>query len=171
LNLSFSDGRVSHFVFFNDGNRKRAREKKIGKTGGIYHCDQSDLSGILETMEKVMRNGNGGEIPENDLEAIRKSMLLLDDYEDIVLIADNKSGVRDMPLLKNLDKPIHIILCDVKDDGFIHPDYIQIAFHTGGTLHTMEKDIEILTELKAHKSLSVGNMTYQLRDSALVRIR
>ena len=130
--------RVKHFVFFNDGNKKKSWQKTIGKTGGVYRAKSNELEEIVETMEYVMKKGNGGDQPENDLEAVLTGIQYLQDWDELILIADNKSEVRDLELLEKIDKPVRIILCDVK--GEIHPDYRRIAEKTGGSLHTLRKD-------------------------------
>lgn len=130
--------RVKHFVFFNDGNKKKSWQKAIGKTGGVYRAKSNDLEEIVETMEYVMKKGNGGDAPENDLEAVLTGIQYLEEWEELILIADNKSEVRDLELLTKIDRPIRIILCDFK--GKVHPNYLEIAQKTGGSLHTIHKD-------------------------------
>lgn len=143
LNMTYREDKVQHFVFFNDGNNKRNSQKKAGRTGGVYRARTDEIEEIVETMEFVMKKGNGGDAPENDLEAVLTGLQYLDNYDEIVLIADNKSSVRDIELLEKIDRPVHIILCDVK--GAVHPDYIRIAKATGGSLHTLEKDLGSLS--------------------------
>lgn len=61
---------IRFFVFFNDGDGKPNANKTIGSTGGIYGNSGENLTQILETMQTAMKNGHGGDIPENDIEAI-----------------------------------------------------------------------------------------------------
>jgi len=131
--------RVKHFVFFNDGNKRTTPQKAIGRTGGVYNAKTLDIDAIVETMVFVMEKGNGGDVPENDLEAVLTGTQYLEQFKSVILIADNKSSVRDLKLLEKVEYPIHVILCDVKDR--IHPDYLDIAFKTGGSIHTLEKDL------------------------------
>ena len=140
-NLLTNPNRVSHFVFFNDGNNKKTYQKRIGKTGGVYRSRSYDMEEIVATMQMVMKKGDGGDTPENDLEAVLTGIQYLDGYEEVILIADNKSAVRDIELLEKIDKPVRIILCDVRQ-GYIHPDYIKIAAKTGGSIHTIGQDFE-----------------------------
>lgn len=140
LQLSTQQTRVKHFVFFNDGNNRKNSYKVVGKTGGIYYSKSGDIIELLKTMELVMKRGDGGDAPENDLEALLTGIQHLKDYGEVVLIADNKSDVRDMALLSRLDVPVRIILCDVQKN-LIHPSYIRIALKSGGSLHTLDKDI------------------------------
>ena len=132
---------VKHFVFFNDGNHKRSYQKRIGRTGGVYRAKSLDLEEILHTMEYVMSKGNGGDPPENDIEALLTGIQYLEGYQSVVLIADNKSEVRDIGLLSKIDRPVHIILCDAK--GYVHPHYQKIAEATGGSIHTLGDDVSL----------------------------
>jgi len=130
---------VQHIVFFNDGNNKKTYQKHLGRTGGVYRSRSVETKEILHTMQYVMRKGNGGDAAENDVEAILTGLQYLEDFDEVILIADNKSDIRDLELLEEIDKPVRIILCDVR--SFIHPHYIKLAKETGGSLHTLKKDM------------------------------
>ncbi len=140
LHLSTETSRVKHLVFFNDGNKQRTVQKKIGKTGGVYYCKSTEIEEILKTMEMVMSRGDGGDSPENDIEAILTGVRYLKDYDEVVLIADNNSDVRDLSMVKSLNIPIRVILCG-KRRTHIHEDYLKVAAQTGGSIHTLNKDI------------------------------
>lgn len=166
LNLAVNLNRVQHVVFFNDGNKKKTYQKQIGKTGGIYYTDASDLNAIVATMEKVMSSGNGGDSPENDVEALVKATNLLSGYDEVILIADN-SAVRDLELIGQLKKPVRVILCDVRSDGYINPDYVKIAYATGGSLHTLKQDLNRLNELKEGDNIQIGGIEYVVQNGAI----
>lgn len=159
-NLIHNEARIQHLVFFNDGNKKKTFQKRIGATGGVYYTYADDLLEVIETMERVMEAGNGGDIPENDFEALSKSMKMLNGYKDVILIADNASAVRDIALLSEIDQPVHIILCGMGDDNYINPDYINLAYHTGGSLHTLDQDLMNLSELKPGEIKRIGDRDY-----------
>lgn len=150
--LSTQSSRVKHFVFFNDGNKRTTGQKTIGKTGGVYRAKNLDIQELVQTMSMVMKKGNGGDIPENDIEALMTGIQYLNGYEDIILIADNKSDIRDIKLLPKVNKPVHIILCDVADG--IHPHYIDLAFQTGGSIHTIEADLYSKSEVMRRYKIS-----------------
>ena len=137
-NLIRAGERVSHFVFFNDGNHKKEWQKKVGRTGGVYRAKTHELEEIVSTMEYVMHKGNGGDPAENDLEALLTGLQYLEGFREVILIADNKSDIRDLELLDQIDRPVRIILCDVQ--GEVHPHYLLLARHTGGSIHTLEAD-------------------------------
>ena len=61
---------IRYYVFFNDGDEKKNSDKVIGSTGGVYGMAANNLNKVLATMQSAMKNGNGGDIPENDIEAI-----------------------------------------------------------------------------------------------------
>ncbi|MDX2303466.1 MAG: vWA domain-containing protein [Microscillaceae bacterium] len=141
--------RFTGMVFFNDGDHKLPGEKTIGSTEGIYSSPSKNLQDIIGTMAKVQHGGNGGYDEENDLEALIRAQELYPESENIILIADGRSFVRDMVLLdyfakKCLEKKqkLRIILCGIEEN--LAPDYLYIAAKTGGSLHTLYQDIEAL---------------------------
>jgi hypothetical protein len=140
LKLHEEERRIKQFIFFNDGDEKEDEQKIIGSTGGIYSTASSVFEVVEQLVFKTMNNGNGGNIPENNIEALLKGLEACPDCASIIMIADNASKVSDMALLKQLNKPVHIILCGVHD--VINTDYITIAKATGGSLHTAEKDTQ-----------------------------
>src|SRR5690606_34139262 len=108
------------FSFFNDGNNAATKNKKIGKTGGIYFT--KSISEINKQIKEAMQMGNGGEAPENDIEAILYAIENDNLADEIVLIGDNYSAVRDLELLKEISKPVHVILCAAPK--FVRNDYL-----------------------------------------------
>ena len=151
-----SHQRVRHFVFFNDGNKKKTDHKKVGKTGGVYRSKSTEIDEIVRTMEIVMHKGNGGDRPENDIEALMTGVQYLRGFDEVVLIADNKSDVRDLELITKIGYPVRVILCGVGHRP-IHPHYIKLAFETGGSLHTLEKDFHHKLQLNHTPSASLNH--------------
>lgn len=168
--LMHNQNRTQHLVFFNDGNAKKRDQKIIGKTGGIYLTMAENVEKVVLTMEKVMLKGDGGDPEENDLEALLKATRQLEGYQDVILIADNKSDVRDLQLLMKLDRPVHIILCGIEEDNYINTDYVKIAFHSGGSLHTIDEDLEELQALQPGERMAIGNMRYEIRNGNISQI-
>lgn len=154
------------FVFFNDGDNKIDNHKLIGETGGLYHCTNCNLSELADTMRNARQSGDGGDVEENDLEGVIEALNTYTNYSDIILIADNLSDVRDMKLLTNINQPIHIILCSSNKP--IHEDYINIAYQTGGMIHTFREDINIRNRLKGVR-LEIGTDVYLLTRGKFVR--
>ena len=130
--------RIKRFVFFNDGDNKEEDLKPIGNTGGIYSTTASEFEQVEELLYKVMSRGNGGAIPENNIEALLDAQSNCNNCE-LVMIADNNSAVSDMVLLNRLKLPVHIIVCGMH--SVVNPDYIKIAKATHGSIHLMENDL------------------------------
>jgi hypothetical protein len=173
LNMKNSVGDTSNiqdFVFFNDGNLLPDDEKKIGETGGIYHTKVNSIRTIAHSMREVMLSGYGGDKPENDLEAILYGLSKSDSLNQIVLIADNNSAVRDMELLDKINKPIKIILCGSQLSNPIHADYLQIARKTNGSIHTISEDILDLANKKNGDVIELNGLFYSVSANGFERL-
>lgn len=130
---------IKRFVFFNDGNGLSNKKKVPGYTGGIYMEDAAKLQHNEKLLHKIKRKGDGGDSPENDIEALISAINAAPEALDIVLIADNRSCIRDYPLISCIDRPIHIIL--VGAEPGVNHQYLNLAWKTGGSLHTAYSDI------------------------------
>lgn len=140
--LHFQESGIKHFAFFNDGDDKRSHEKTVGLTGGIYYNDASSISELLDLFGEVKSKGDGGEPEENDIEALYESIKKFPDADEVILIADNTSCVRDMRILSKIRVPVHVILCGYNESIGVNPQYIELAYTTKGSLHTAEHDVE-----------------------------
>ncbi len=149
-----------HFVFFNDGAGKEDYEKEVGSTGGLYHVKPTTEKVLEETMVEAIGGGTGGDRPENDIEAVLEGMKACPDCEDIVLISDNYATPRDLDLLTQVKKPVHVIVCGATKT--INPAHIYIAWKTGGTLHTIDQDITRLAKMKEGDVLNVYDRSYKI---------
>lgn len=169
LKLHEDERRIKQFVFFNDGDDKDDASKVIGSTGGIYTTPSSVFEVVEELVFKTMSNGNGGNIPENNIEALLKGNLACTDCGDIVMIADNASPVSDMVLLKQLNKPVHIILCGVH--GAVNTDYLDIARSTGGSIHLAEDDLQQLMAVKEGEQITLHGHQYKIKNGKFTLIK
>jgi len=132
---------VRCLTLFNDGDdwlqeNPLKRVKKLGEAGGIYHVMNPDsINEVLDAMEECMMNGDGFEPEENDCEAILAAINECPDSKNIILIADNSSAVRDLRLMNQIKKPVHIILCGTTRNKILR-DYVTLAWKTGGSVHS-----------------------------------
>lgn len=144
----------SSFSFFNDGNN--ANSKPIGKTGGIYSTRY--LKEVNQVVETAMRNGSGGpELSENDMESVLKAIEIDPTATDILLIGDNYSEVRDIRLLDNITKPVHVLLCAAPTK--IRTEYLDIAKQTGGMLY-LNGEIIDLSKIIDGESIVIQGYSY-----------
>jgi hypothetical protein len=167
--LGLMESEKNAYIFFNDGNNKPDIAKKIGKTGGIYTTKSTISDSIISLMYRAMFNGNGGDTPENNIEALLEAQKLSTSASDIIMIADNFSSIKDLALLSELNKPIHIILCGVRER--LHPDYLWLAYKTRGTVHTIEEDIMNLGAMMEGKTVTIKGRTYKLLNNRFFEMR
>lgn len=149
---------LRHFVFFNDGDSRP--DGPIGKSGGAYYIESDSIEEVEEFVYSVMQKGGGGYAPENNLEATIYGQKKFSDCSSYVLIADNYAAVRDMTLLGKIKKPTRIILCGARS-GRIHHTYVSIAMATGGSLHTIQEDVDGIAELKVGETVEIGDQKFK----------
>lgn len=144
---------IKYYALFNDGDNMPDHKKVIGNTGGVHTFEAKDYKKLKKDIEEVRKKGEGGDDPENDIEALLKATAAYRDYSDIVLLADD-SDIRDMSLLKRLRKPVHVILCGTKRG--INPQYLKLVAHTKGSIHTANNDVYI-KQLKEGQEVQLDN--------------
>jgi hypothetical protein len=142
-------------VCFNDGDRRQ--DKPLGNTEGIYGELYNNPIQISELVQRTMAKGSGGDLPENDCEALIKGIAMFKDYEDVILIADAWAPVRDIGLANQITKPVHVMACG---SCAPHPDYVHIAFVTKGTLHIDDADVVDLSPLQFGKPITIRGRSY-----------
>lgn len=180
--LRLQKGEPISYVFFNDGNHKMASAKKIGATGGLYGCQGTwqQVDTVLKTMDKAMQRGlGGGEPPENDLEAVLFGLQQREGVQELVLIADSYSRVRDMELLYEVGVPVRIILCGAEEQNSFYPglkpdineEYLTIAHRTKGSIHTLRQDILNLSDTKEGEIVQIGDHSYLLSNRQFIKLQ
>ena len=127
---NFEASGITYFTLFNDGDRKTI--KRVGVTDGIYFEKADNIKRLVALYDLVQTKGGGGDMPENDIEAILKGMEEYPDHGEIILIADNNACVRDIELANLIEKPVRIILCGYNKVNGVNPDYLNLADITGG---------------------------------------
>lgn len=179
--LRLQKGEPISYIFFNDGNNKMASAKKIGQTGGLYACQGTwqEVDSVLSTMNTAMEQGlGGGEPPENDLEAVLFGAKQQKGVQELVLIADSYSRVRDMDLLHQVNIPVRIILCGAEEQNSFYPalkpdineEYLTIAHRTKGSIHTLRQDILNLSDTKEGEIVQIGDHKYLLSNRQFIKL-
>ena len=167
--LRYKQEKNLQFVFFNDGDATPDNQKIIGKTGGIYYEKATTLANLQYLMTKVRTAGYGGDCPENNMEALIKGVEMAGPYKELVMIVDNNAPVKDIVLLKNFQRPVHIILCGATR-GFVHEDYLKIAWLSQGSIHTIEEDIEKIASMSEGQTITVQGNDYKIMGGRFVRL-
>ena len=155
------------FVFFNDGNDKPDYLKTTGSVGGIYYLNTSDFDKLSSAMSSAMRNGSGGDGPENNIEAVIDGLKRNPGCKEVIMIADNYATPRDLSLLSHVKVPIRLILCGVSDSK-INTSYLEMIRKNKGSIHTIEKDIYDLSKITEGQTIEIDGKKYSLKDGAFV---
>jgi len=146
---------IVHYTFFNDGDNTPNNKKKAGKTGGIYHGRKlRDLSATLLT---AMRNGNGGDVTENDFEAVLAAQNEAPEADAILLIVDNFSDVRDESLISQITKKVHVVIGG--EVTYVRTCYLNLAKVTGGDIFVDGRRI-VLSKLAPGERIRIGMSQY-----------
>lgn len=157
------------FVLFNDGNNMPDHKKKIGETGGIYYSESMGIDSLDAFMSRVQALGNGGDGPENNMEALIKGVKMARPFKDLIMIADNRAPVKDLRLLSQFNVPVHVIVCGT-GDGLIHPDYLKLSWKTKGSLHTIEDDILSIARMSEGQQIKIGGINYRIMGGQFVYV-
>jgi hypothetical protein len=158
--LNELDKRVSAVTFFNDGDMTPDAKKVIGKTGGIYYSPTGSFEDTRNLAIKTIQNGYGGDGPENDFEAILAAIEKNPEAKEIILVADNLAPVKDFVLMSNIKIPVRVILCGTNYG--VNLQYLKLARATGGSVHTMEKDLTDLAKLGEGKTFQLGKQFFKI---------
>jgi hypothetical protein len=155
------------FVFFNDGDAKPDMIKRIGSTGGIHMANSTVYDSVYITMTNAMRAGTGGDIPENNIEAVLETLKKWPDTDTVLLVADNEAAVKDISLLNKVKKPVSVMLCGAS--SVVHKDYIDIAKTTGGRLFVLNTELAELQKMQVGTVVNISGKKYEYRSGQLVR--
>lgn len=161
-----SSKKVSRFAFFNDGDNK-----KLIKGKGIYFADPKNIDQVIQVMQKVQKNGNGGDSPEKYIEALLTSVDKTKEFNELILIADNKSSIKDLAQLKELKVPVRVLICGITKGETIKHDYLQLASTTNGSIHTIQEDIYDVADIKEGERVKILEVEYQRTKGRIVKYK
>ncbi len=167
LKLTSNIEKTEQFVFFNDGDRKLDNQKKIGSTNGVYFSENTTFEDVEKCVLNTMRKGNGGDCPENNIEALILAEKKCENCE-CILIADNWAPIKDKILTQELKTPVHVILCGVYNK--INIDYLNLALVTGGSIHTMEEDLTNLIQLSEGSIVTISKQKFKIVNGKFISI-
>lgn len=156
-----SQNLLLELFLFNDGNdnlKPQNTNKIDGKVGGIYTANPNNMNNFLSVLATAIDAGDGDDAPENDLEAVLAAQAKQPQAKYFVLVADN-SAIRDMSLLPQIKKPVHIILCN---GGWVG-DYVRVAYYTRGSISLLGDQIDFSQPNKIDKkNIILGGMRYEI---------
>jgi len=163
------DTSMTQFMFFNDGDNRKDNSKRVGQVGGISVFRATTLDEVLTKMSESMKAGSGGDLPENNIEALLKAEQACPTCESTVMIADNMASPRDMSLVPQLTKPVHVIVCGLSP--ILNDDYMNLVRATKGTLHFSNRDYTNLHTFEEGATVQVGKEVFVVKNGLFVRKR
>jgi hypothetical protein len=168
LNLETKISRISGYTFFNDGNATPDYKKVVGKTGGIYNTSSQNLDSVLNTAVRTIENGGGGDVEENNVEALIEAQKKYPKAKSLVMVADNWANMRDTALIGEVKLPVKVVLCGAQSS--VNTQYIDLAYRTKGSIHTIEEDIVDLIKVTEGKDVIINKKRYRLVDGVFIRV-
>ncbi len=156
---------IKGIVFFTDCD-SLGRQTRGRLPGKMFSARKKDELVLWDTMFAAINNSeNNKDKPENNIEALLYAQKNFPDADEIVMIADNSSQIKDMKLSSKVKKKVHIILCGetYEKNLAFQSDYVQLAKKTKGSIHTLEDDIENVSNLKDMSVVRVGNIYFRFQ--------
>jgi uncharacterized protein (DUF2267 family) len=167
--FSHEPNKFRQFTFYNYGDKKENSLKILGETGGIYTTETIFKDNVFNSYCEAVTARNLDAIYEsNEIEVLKSVIQKNPNQNDIVLIADITSTIKDMILIDEITKPIHIIACPSKEP--IKTDYLNLIYHSKGSLHTLDKDYLTIYKIRNGESVTIGKWRYKLSDNKFVLI-
>jgi hypothetical protein len=160
--VSTDPTQVCCVVLFNDGNGRDDHTKAAGRTGGITVLDRDITPERLgEAVMRSMRAGNGGDVMENNVEALLEGINKCGQCTDILMIADNWATPRDRALIEKVGRPVHWLLCGASSE--VNPNYLDIIRMNKGTLHTELEDVADLQSISEGGVVTIAGRAFRLK--------
>lgn len=154
------------FAFFNDGDATPDHLKRMGNVGGVYSFKTNNIDTIAKYAFKCSAAGSGGDSPENNVESVIKGIKEYPESKEVVMLVDNWSDMRDYSMMSEIKVPVKVIVCGTDCYGIkspVNPQYLDLARRTGGSIHTIEEDLEDLAKRKEGDEIVVGGINYVIR--------
>lgn len=156
-------------VFFNDDDEKSSNQMAAEDPHGMWNVETSNSNKVINVAFEAMKDGNHY---ENNLEAICYAIKKYpENKRNVVMIADNWETPCDMKLLEYLKKeqiPVKVVICGVTDR--LNTAYLDIAYATGGSVHTMEEDLFEIAKIGEGKTFKLAGMKFKMTGGKFIQI-
>jgi hypothetical protein len=156
-------------VFFNDDDELSTNQVNKEDATGMWTIETSNADKVISTAFEAM---NKGKHYENNLEAICFAMKKYPENKgNIVMIADNWETPCDMRLIDHLKAqkvPIRIVICGITDK--LNTAYLDLAYATNGSIHTMEDDLTEIAKIGEGKTFKLAGMKFKMSGGRFVQL-
>jgi hypothetical protein len=156
-------------IFFNDDEELSTNQVNKEDATGMWAIESGNADKVISTAFEAMQEGDHY---ENNLEAI---CLAIKKYPEnkgnIVMIADNWETPCDMRLIDHLKAqkvPIRIVICGVTDK--LNTAYLDLAYATNGSIHTMEDDLTEIAKIGEGKTFKLAGMKFKMSGGRFVQL-
>lgn len=136
---NFQKSGITNVVLFTDGEPGK-KKGNLGNYGGIYYSPAADLKSVVKIMGNTWNKNFRNSIEENNIEGLFKGAAHFPEHDELIMIADNRSCMKDFCLCELVNSPVRIVLCGTEDG--INPQYVNLAYRLNGSLHTLESDMQ-----------------------------
>ncbi len=140
----YQEKRCTYWLF-NGFQHKENKSQNDHHRRGIYQVTKNDVEGFCNTIDKIVNFSCSGNRLENVVEALIIGAEDKSPEDELLFIADNYSDVSDLDKLSELNTPVRVLL--TASSHGINEQYLEIAYKTGGSVHTKDVDIS-QTKLK-----------------------
>lgn len=156
-------------VFFNDDEERSNNQSARLDTLGIWDIESKNGNKVVDKAIEAMFNGQHF---ENNLEAVCYAIQKYPkNLDNIVMIADNWENPCDMyllPFLKSKGVKIHVVVCGATNR--LNTKYLDIAFATGGSVHTMEEDLTMVSNMGDGRIITLGDLKFKMIGGNFVQL-
>ncbi|WP_430406482.1 hypothetical protein [Fluviicola sp.] len=119
-------------------------------------------------MIDVMSKGSGGDLEENNVEALIHALKSYPRTDKLILIADNFASPRDRSLIGSIGIPVHVLVCG---GTVLNEDYLDLAYQTKGSLSFNGIDYLDFYKFEEGSTMHIGKTTYILKKGHFARKR
>ena len=88
--------------------------------------------------------------------------------KSLVMVADNWANMRDVSLIGQVKLPVKVVLCGA--NSIINTEYINLAYRTKGSIHTIEDDINDLNKITEGKEIIINKKKYRLLNGSFISV-
>jgi hypothetical protein len=156
-------------VFFNDDEEKSTNQASVEDNTGMWTIESGNSQKVIDKAFEAMEKG---EHIENNLEAVCYAIKKYpENKQNLIMIADNWETPCDMKLIdyiKSQKIPIRIIVCGVTDR--MNTAYLDLAYATGGSVHTMEEDLFEIAKIGEGKTFRLAGIHFKMTGGRFVQL-
>jgi len=164
-------GKSNNSYWLFNGFQNNAKKSETDQhRRGIYEVTKNDVDGFFDTIDKIVNFTCSSNRLENVVEALIIGATDKRPEDELLFIADNYSDVSDLHKLSGLNTPVRVLL--TASSYGINEQYLEIAYRTGGSIHTKNEDIskEQLKGLKDGEKLRIGKFGYQFLKGRFLKV-